>query len=86
MFEIQDSTSSKKQKWIKKWEPHKHCSVCGVAIAMEKEEFCSSKCSGEYNEWKQEQERKSKRNNIFMFIMFGVLIVMMLILPMLQSM
>ncbi|MFX0132838.1 MAG: DUF2116 family Zn-ribbon domain-containing protein [Candidatus Hodarchaeota archaeon] len=85
MFEIQkekktgDSATSKKQKWVKKWESHKHCSVCGEAMEMDKEDFCSTKCSGEYQDWKQEQERKNKRNSIMMFVLFGVMIIIMFI-------
>lgn len=88
MFEIQEkkkpgeTSAPKKQKWIKKWEPHKHCSVCGVAIGMDKEDFCSSKCSGEYQEWKLEQEKKNKRNSMMMFILMGVMLVIMFMVTM----
>ncbi|NVM03206.1 MAG: DUF2116 family Zn-ribbon domain-containing protein [Candidatus Helarchaeota archaeon] len=79
----EDSSTSKKQKWIKKWEPHKHCSVCGVAIGMDKEDFCSSKCSGEYQEWKLEQEKKNKRNSMMMMILMGVMVLVLFLATML---
>ena len=79
---IDDSTALKKQKWIKKWEPHRHCSVCGLAIESEKE-FCSSKCSGEYDEWKVEQEKKQKRSTMMTFIlMIAMIIIMFVLVPM----
>jgi len=84
VLEIQETTSSKKQKWIKKWEPHKHCSVCGLAIEPGKE-FCSQKCSGEYNDWKEEQEKKNKRNSMLMFIMMIAMIVLLFLMPMFMA-
>ena len=78
MLAIQE-TQSKKQKWVKKWEPHKHCSICGVAIPLGKEEFCSSKCSGEYTQWKEDQEKKNKRNSYMtVILLIGMIAVMVL--------
>lgn len=85
MFKIQDKKTNediaipKKQKWVKKWEQHKHCSVCGISMEPEKE-YCSSKCSGEYHEWKQKQDKKNKRNQWMMFIFMGLMIVMFLMI------
>jgi len=80
VLEIQESTSSKKQKWVKKWEPHKHCQVCGLAMEIGKD-FCSSKCMEEYNEWKTEKEKKDKRNNrLTMVLMVGMIAVMFFVL------
>ncbi|MHA1145689.1 MAG: DUF2116 family Zn-ribbon domain-containing protein [Candidatus Helarchaeota archaeon] len=67
-------TSQKKQKWIKKWEPHAHCQVCGIAIPINRQ-YCSNKCSGEYYKWKKKKEKKSKYTT---FAMFGMIIVMVI--------
>ncbi len=71
----------KKKKWIKKWEPHKHCLVCGMATAPDKE-FCSTNCEQEYIDWKTKQKGKNRNMWICMIAMIGVMVVMMVILPM----
>ena len=69
----------KKQKWIKKWEPHKHCTVCGLAIPPNKE-FCSNKCTNEYFDWKKKKEKKEKRTSMFMILAIVAMVIIMVVL------
>jgi len=78
----QDS-KQKKQKWIKRWEPHKHCSVCGIATDTVKE-FCSNKCSGEYFDWKKGKEKKEKRTWILMIVFIVVMVVILIVMNMIS--
>ncbi len=71
----------KKQKWIKRWEAHKHCNVCGLAIEPGKE-FCSNKCSGEYFDWKKDKEKKEKRTWILMIVFIVVMVVILIVMNM----
>ena len=75
----QEQQPQKKQKWIKKWEPHRHCNVCGLSIEPGKE-FCGNKCSGEYFDWKQKKEKKDKRTTLFMVIAIVAMVVIMVVL------
>jgi len=72
----------KKKKWIKKWEPHKHCLVCGISTAPEKE-FCSTTCEQEYMDWKNKQKGKNRNMWICMIGIVVIMVVMMVVLPML---
>ncbi len=74
----------KKKKWIKKWEPHKHCLVCGIATSMDKE-FCSTTCESEYMAWKNKQKGKNRNMWLCMILMIVVVVVMMFLLPMLTG-
>ena len=71
----------KKKKWVKKWEPHKHCLVCGIATGIDKE-FCSQSCEQEYINWKNKQKGKSRNMWICMIAMIAIMVVMMVVLPM----
>ena len=66
----------KKRKWIKKWEPHKHCLVCGIASPIDKE-FCSQACEQEYLDWKNKQKGKNRNMWLCMIGMIVVVVVMM---------
>jgi predicted nucleic acid-binding Zn ribbon protein len=68
----------RKRKWVKKWEPHKHCLVCGLATSPQKE-FCSQTCEQEYLDWKNKQKGKSRNTWICMIAMIGVMVVMMIV-------
>ena len=70
--------SQKRQKWVKKWEAHAHCQVCGIAIATN-QQYCSNRCSGEYYNWKKKKDKKSKWTTIAMFGMIGVMVIFMII-------
>jgi len=69
-----------KRRWVKKWEPHRHCLVCGLATAPDKE-FCSSNCESEYLGWKNKQKNKNRNTWICMIGMIVVVIVVMILLP-----
>ena len=71
----------KRKKWIKRWEPHKHCLVCGLANAPDKE-FCSPTCEKEYADWKNKQKGKNKNTWICMAVMIAVMVIIMVVLPM----
>ena len=75
---------SKSKSWKKalkqrKWGPHKHCQVCGVAIPTS-EDFCGDTCRDKYFEV---EEKKNKKGKWQIGLIFVVMIVMMVILPML---
>ena len=52
--------------------PHKHCTICGRSISMDKE-FCSMECEDSY----KAIMKKRKRSN---YIMMGLMVVLILIL------
>ena len=74
----QQPQQQKKQKWIKKWEAHSHCNVCGLAVEPGKE-FCGNKCSGEYFERKKKKEKKDKRSTIFMVVAIVAMVILMIV-------
>ena len=80
MLEIPETTSRK--RWVRKWEPHKHCSVCGLAMEADSEsEFCSVECEAKYTKWEKKRKKKDKT---FTYIMIGsiiVIVIFMIVLP-----
>jgi predicted nucleic acid-binding Zn ribbon protein len=74
------SEEKAKRRWVKKWEPHRHCLVCGLATSPEKE-FCSDKCESEYHGWKGKQKNKNRNTWLCMIGMVVVMVVVMLLLP-----
>lgn len=74
----------KKRKWVKKWEAHKHCLVCGVATPVDKE-FCSTTCENDYLEWKNKQKGKNRNMWLCMILMIVVVVVMTFLLPALMG-
>ena len=71
------SKSWKKQLTDRKWGEHKHCNVCGRAIALG-EDFCSEECREQYF---KVENKKGKKNKWSIGMIFVVMIVMMVILP-----
>ncbi|MHA1724138.1 MAG: DUF2116 family Zn-ribbon domain-containing protein [Promethearchaeota archaeon] len=70
------SQSSWKDQIKKQWGPHKHCPVCGKAMAPSKT-FCSQACKDNY----LKKERKQKRmGRIQLIFLFGMMIVMFFLL------
>lgn len=77
-------SESSRKRWVRKWEPHTHCTVCGIAMEIPTNpqteyEFCSAECEAKYNKW---QKKKKKKDKIFTYIMFGsigVIVVVMII-------
>jgi predicted nucleic acid-binding Zn ribbon protein len=70
-----------KKRWVKKWEPHRHCLVCGLATAPEKE-FCSPKCESDYQGWKGKQKSKNRNTWICMIGMIVAVVVITLVFTM----
>ncbi|MHA1733666.1 MAG: DUF2116 family Zn-ribbon domain-containing protein [Promethearchaeota archaeon] len=60
-----------KQKLRQKIPPHKHCSVCGKSIPLDRE-FCSQECADKYRGFEKKKGRKS-------YIQIGFLVVMMVV-------
>jgi predicted nucleic acid-binding Zn ribbon protein len=79
-----DQERMKKKRWVKRWEPHKHCLVCALAIPPDKE-FCSTTCEKEYMDWKNKQKGKNKNTWVCMILVIVVMVVMMFLLPMLMG-
>ena len=58
--------------------PHKHCSVCNRMVSEEENEFgefCSADCAGS----KKLNKKKSKKKYIYMFVGYGIMIGIFLI-------
>ncbi|MHA1268679.1 MAG: DUF2116 family Zn-ribbon domain-containing protein [Candidatus Helarchaeota archaeon] len=70
-------SESKTKRWIRKWEPHKHCSICGLAMEPNpNSEFCSSECEAKYNKWHKKQKKKDKT---FTYIMIGSIVLIIIV-------
>lgn len=67
-------TKEQKKRWVKKWEAHKHCLVCSIAIPPDKE-FCSTDCESEYLKWKDKQKGKSRNTWICMIVMIVAVVI-----------
>ncbi|MHA1250835.1 MAG: DUF2116 family Zn-ribbon domain-containing protein [Candidatus Helarchaeota archaeon] len=62
----------KAKRWVRKWEPHKHCSICGLAMDPNpNSEFCSSECEAKYKKWQKKQKKKDK---IYTYVMIGSIV------------
>ena len=73
-------SDSSRKRWVRKWEPHKHCSVCGLAMEPSSDtEFCSSDCEFKYTKWQKKQKKKDKWMTYIMFGSIGVIIVVMVV-------
>ena len=81
MSDFDQPEKSKKKRWVKKWEPHKHCLVCGLAVSVGKE-FCSTTCEKEYMDWKNKQKGKNRNTWVCMIGVIVVMVVLMFVLPM----
>jgi predicted nucleic acid-binding Zn ribbon protein len=77
----QKSATWKDQLKQRKWGEHKHCVVCGKAIALDKD-FCSQPCRDSYQKTEKD---KSKKGTWQIVMIFVVMIVMMVVLPMLSG-
>ena len=76
----------KKSAWketlkTRKWAEHKHCVVCGKAIALEKD-FCTQTCKDQYQKLDKDKNKKGTWQIVMIFV---VMIVMMLVLPMMMG-
>lgn len=70
--------SNKRRRWVRKWEEHKHCSVCGLSMESDSEsEFCSPECEAKYHKWKNKQKKKDK---IFTYIMIGSIVAIVIVM------
>ena len=56
-----------------KFPPHKHCPVCGKAMA-ENASFCSDEC----NQYYSNRTKRQKRFNRLYYISFGAIFVIMI--------
>ncbi|GAB4327651.1 MAG: hypothetical protein Kow0069_34640 [Promethearchaeota archaeon] len=52
--------------------PHKHCSVCGRAIPLDRE-FCSQECADHYRGFEKKKEKRSYMQIVFLVIMMVVM-------------
>ncbi len=74
------SNSSWKDQIQKKWGPHKHCPICGKAMAPDKR-LCSQACNDNYISQEKKQKKKGRRNTIMMIVCLAAMILIMLVLP-----
>mgnify|MGYP002352547775 CR=1 FL=1 len=75
-------TAESKKGWKenlqgRKWGEHKHCIVCGKAIALG-QDFCSQPCRDKYQKVEKDKGSKSKWQIVMIFV---VMIVMLFVLP-----
>jgi len=76
MSNSEHKKSQKARRWVRKWEEHKHCSVCGLAMdANIDSDFCSHECEIKFKKW---QEKQKKKDKIFTYIMVGFIIIMII--------
>ena len=78
------SNSSWKDQIEKKWGPHKHCPVCGKAMAPEIK-LCSQSCSDNYLTHEKKKKKKGRTQLVCLFVMIAVMMVVMFILPIFGS-
>ena len=71
--------SSWKQNLRKRYDEHKHCITCGIAIPIDKE-YCSIECKDKYQGF---EKKKSRNNYIMIAAMVVVMIVFIFVMPML---
>ena len=73
--------SSWKQNLRKRYDEHKHCIACGIAVPIDKD-YCSLECKDKF----QGYEKKKNRNNYIMIgVMAVVMIVFIFVMPMLTG-
>jgi predicted nucleic acid-binding Zn ribbon protein len=73
--------SAWKNKIAKKYDEHRHCSVCGISIPPDKE-YCSIECGDKYKGY---EKKKSRNNYIQIAVLFGVMIIFFLFSGILQG-
>ena len=61
-----------------RWQPHKHCPVCGNAMALDRE-FCSSTCEKLVVEYKEKQKAKNRRIYTFLLPVLFIIVVFLLL-------
>ena len=61
-----------------RWQPHKHCSVCGNAMTLNKE-YCSDTCENLVVEFKAKQKKKNKRIYTFLLPILFVVVLFLLL-------
>ncbi|MBY9007561.1 MAG: DUF2116 family Zn-ribbon domain-containing protein [Candidatus Lokiarchaeota archaeon] len=74
------SNSSWKDQIQKKWGPHKHCPICGRAMAREKS-LCSQSCNDNYTAQEKKKKKKGRRNTIMMVGCLVAMILIMFVIP-----
>ncbi len=72
------SHSSWKDQIEKKWGPHRHCPICGKAMASERR-FCSQGCNDNYLTQEKKHKKKGRTQMICLVAMIGVLVIFMII-------
>jgi predicted nucleic acid-binding Zn ribbon protein len=77
---IDSKKSWKENLQSRKWGEHKHCIVCGRAIAMG-QDFCSQPCKDKYGKAEKDKDKKGKWQIVFIFV---IMIVFIVVLPMLS--
>ena len=77
MSKSEAKKSSKARRWVRKWEEHIHCSVCGLSMEPSTtNEFCSAECEAKYTKWSKKRKKKDK---VFTYIMIGSIVVIVII-------
>lgn len=75
------SKSWKESLKNRRYDPHKHCIVCGRAIPME-QDFCSTECKDQYT---KTDKSRNKKNTIQFVVIAVVMVVMIVVLPLLTG-
>jgi predicted nucleic acid-binding Zn ribbon protein len=70
-----------KQNLKKRYDEHKHCITCGVAIPIEKE-YCSIECKDKYTGF---EKKKSRNNYLSIIFMVVIMVVFIFLIPMLTA-
>lgn len=68
------STTWKEQFKQRKWGEHKHCAICGRAVALDRD-FCSQGCRDSYQKTDKD---KNKKGTVQIVLVFVVMIVMLI--------
>ncbi|MCP4764073.1 MAG: DUF2116 family Zn-ribbon domain-containing protein [archaeon] len=69
-------SSAWKQNIKKKYDEHKHCSVCGISIPSDKD-FCGIECKDKYSSYEKKKNKTNYSQMFFMIIPMIVLMIMM---------
>lgn len=75
------SKSWKESLKSRRYEPHKHCIVCGRAIPLG-QDFCSTECKDSYT---KADKSKSRKSTIQFVVIAVVMVVMIFLLPKLMG-
>ena len=60
-----------------RWQSHKHCPVCGNAMALNKE-YCSEKCENLLLEYKEKQRKRTRWVYLIVLPITAILILFIL--------